>query len=196
MVTRIEDTRDRITAAALDVFSTKGFASATTREIATEAGVNEVTLFRHFGSKENLLTAVIERHSVLPVIKETLQHELTGDYRADLKTIANHLLDVWDQRKQLIRIMIMEAHQHPEEVALLTRVPQRLRDYLTEYFEELAAQGVVKELHFPATAQAFVSGLFSYFLMSNTFGADFHPYSTEEYVDNFIAIFIAGTAAG
>jgi AcrR family transcriptional regulator len=41
-------TKKRILAAAELVFSRDGFQGATTREIARQAGVNEVTLFRHF----------------------------------------------------------------------------------------------------------------------------------------------------
>ncbi len=194
MATKIEDTKERITKAALAVFSSKGYASATTREIAEEARVNEVTLFRHFGSKENLLTAVIERHSVLPVIAETIKTELTGDYRSDLKIIAHHILEVWNQRRELIIIMMREAQQHPEEISLLTRVPRRLREYLSEYLSGLAKQGVVRRLNFAASAQAFISGLFTYFLTSNLFGSEFHPYSADEYIDNFVDIFVSGTA--
>lgn len=49
------DTRETILAAALEVYSRYGFRGATTRRIAEAAGVNEVTIFRHFGSKETLL---------------------------------------------------------------------------------------------------------------------------------------------
>ncbi|MBI4532543.1 MAG: TetR/AcrR family transcriptional regulator [Candidatus Melainabacteria bacterium] len=195
MATRIEDTRDRITKAALAIFSSKGYASATTREIATEAGVNEVTLFRHFGSKENLLGAIAERYSVIPVIAETLKSQLTGDYRCDLKLIAHHILDVWEERRELIMIMMFESQHHPEEVSLLTRVPGQLRDYLAGYFSGLAWKGIVRPLNYAATAQSFISGLFTYFLTSQLFGPDFHPYSKEEYANNFVEIFVAGTAS-
>lgn len=49
------DTRESILAAALEAYSKYGFRGATTRRIAEAAGVNEVTIFRHFGSKETLL---------------------------------------------------------------------------------------------------------------------------------------------
>jgi len=51
-------TSERLIAAALAMFSSRGMA-ATTREIADEAGVNEVTLFRLFESKDRLLAAVV-----------------------------------------------------------------------------------------------------------------------------------------
>jgi AcrR family transcriptional regulator len=195
MAERIEETRVRITEAALSVFSVKGYAGATTREIAAAAGVNEVTLFRHFGNKAKLLVAVVENYSAIPVIVDTLQHNLTGNYRDDLKTIALHILAIWEQRKQLIMIMMMEAQHHPEEVKLLTHVPRRVREYLSEYLKGLSDKGIIKPLNFVASAQAFISGLFAYFLTAKLFGNEFHPYSTDEYVDNFVEIFVSGTAA-
>jgi AcrR family transcriptional regulator len=194
MSERIEDTRDRITQAALGVFSTKGYAGATTREIAETAGVNEVTLFRHFGNKAKLLVAVVENYSAIPVIIDTLKNDLSGDYRQDLKTIAMHILELWEQRKQLIMFMMMESQHHPQEVKMLTHVPRKVREYLSEYLQELSRRGIVKPLNFTASAQAFISGLFAYFLTAKLFGADFHPYSTEDYVDNFVEIFVSGTA--
>src|SRR5277367_2271659 len=53
-------TKKRILAAAELVFARDGFQGATTREIAREAGVNEVTLFRHFSSREQLLQGTLE----------------------------------------------------------------------------------------------------------------------------------------
>ena len=55
------DSRDRIIRAAVDVFAEAGYRGATTRRIAQQAGVNEVTLFRHFGSKEELIEEALTR---------------------------------------------------------------------------------------------------------------------------------------
>jgi AcrR family transcriptional regulator len=52
---------ERLLRAAAKVFARDGLTGATTREIAREAGVNEVTLFRLFHTKLNLLAMVIER---------------------------------------------------------------------------------------------------------------------------------------
>src|SRR5260221_13240803 len=56
-----EATRRRILDAAETVFSRDGLRGGTTREIAREAGVNEVTIFRHFRSRDLLLAAVMDR---------------------------------------------------------------------------------------------------------------------------------------
>src|SRR5687768_18600708 len=57
-----EEIRHRILAAAARVYAQYGFRGATTRLIATEADVNEVTLFRTFGSKAQLLQEMLQSH--------------------------------------------------------------------------------------------------------------------------------------
>src|ERR1051325_7500766 len=62
------DIRERILQAAARVYAQHGFRGATTRLIAIEAGVNEVSLFRTFGSKAALFEAMMHSHSAsLPV---------------------------------------------------------------------------------------------------------------------------------
>lgn len=41
------------------LFAAKGYAGASTREIATDAGVNEALIFRHFGNKLGLFRAAV-----------------------------------------------------------------------------------------------------------------------------------------
>ena len=52
---RWASTHARLSKAALDLFGTQGYAQTTTAQIAAQAGVSEVTLFRHFPTKESLL---------------------------------------------------------------------------------------------------------------------------------------------
>lgn len=56
------DNRERILDAATRVYAQHGFRGATTRLIAQAAGVNEVTLFRIFGSKSGLFDALLSAH--------------------------------------------------------------------------------------------------------------------------------------
>jgi len=55
-----ERTRGRLLRAAVGVFDRKGYAAASVREIVEMAGVTKPALYYHFGSKERLLTAVLE----------------------------------------------------------------------------------------------------------------------------------------
>ena len=53
------NTKEQLLKATLKLISEKGYIGATTREIAHEAGVTELTLFRHFGSKERLFEELL-----------------------------------------------------------------------------------------------------------------------------------------
>ena len=55
--------REKLLAAAARIYGESGFRGATTRRIADEAGVNEVTLFRLFGSKSALIAEAIREHA-------------------------------------------------------------------------------------------------------------------------------------
>lgn len=54
------DTKEKLRAAALNLFTEKGFAGASTREIVERAGVTKPTLYYHFSSKEDLYRVLIE----------------------------------------------------------------------------------------------------------------------------------------
>src|SRR5262245_59143359 len=54
------DRRQEILTAAMELFSKKGFRGTTTRDLAYQAGVNEAIIFRHFKTKEELYTAILQ----------------------------------------------------------------------------------------------------------------------------------------
>jgi len=76
----VKDTRTRLLDAALSLFYEQGYHAATTKAMAERAGVNEVTLFRHFGSKENVFCSVIERETDITRELEEFDLELVPDY--------------------------------------------------------------------------------------------------------------------
>lgn len=54
------DRKQKISEVALNLFAHKGYRSTTTQLISQEAGVSEALIFKHFGSKEQLLTYIIK----------------------------------------------------------------------------------------------------------------------------------------
>ena len=61
-MSKTKGTRDKIMSVALKLFSEQGYYSTTTSQIANEAGVNEVTIFRHFKTKENLFQETTQNY--------------------------------------------------------------------------------------------------------------------------------------
>ena len=189
----VDETRQRILQAAAMVFAEKGYARATTRALAAAAEVNEVTLFRHFGSKENLFAAVIE-HFGGPAITGALEGALSGEYRPDLVTVGTRLLQLLIERKDAMRLMLCEATHFPEVQAVMVQNPRQIRRLLAEILQKQIEQGQVQPLHPEVMAQAFAGMLFSYALVEELFGDSIAPdLPREEVVAQFVDIFVNGT---
>ncbi|KPI32943.1 transcriptional regulator, TetR family [Actinobacteria bacterium OV450] len=79
--------REAILEAARTVFLREGFGAGVD-QLAAEAGVSKVTIYNHFGSKENLFNAVIGQtlDEALEVAQSVIQAKLaeSDDVRADL----------------------------------------------------------------------------------------------------------------
>jgi AcrR family transcriptional regulator len=188
-----DDTRQRILVAAAQVFAEKGYARATTRLLAEAAGVNEVTLFRHFGSKEGLFAAIIETYAA-PALSTAIAAQLTGDYRQDLLTMGTRVLDTLLERSEAMRLMLCEAEQFPEVRQVMAQNPRQLRQALAGYLRQQMAQGRVRPLNPEVAAQAFWGMFFAYtvsmWLLDEPLDAGL---STEELVAEFVDIFVQGT---
>src|SRR6185369_5443910 len=115
----VPGSRERLLEAASRVFALQGLRGATTRGIAEAAGVNEITLFRLFGSKERLLAAVLERAATVQASALADDKSWTGDLEKDLQRYAELFNTVLEQNEHLIRTLIGEARRHPEHARQL-----------------------------------------------------------------------------
>lgn len=70
-----EITREKLLHAAYDVMRERGFAGATSREIAARAGVSEGSIWVHFGSKYNLCLAVLAEPFTEPALLAELKNQ-------------------------------------------------------------------------------------------------------------------------
>jgi len=70
--------RDAILRAARNLFTSKGFASTTVREICQGAGVTSPVLYYHFGNKEGLFEAVVEDTLNLDGFHDLLREEVAA----------------------------------------------------------------------------------------------------------------------
>lgn len=138
-----EETRDRILTAARDVIAKKGKRGATTREIAEVAGVNEATLFRHFGTKEALLIAVAQRCCPVVEMRDVIA-QLSGAPGEDFLAIGRVMLAHMEAQQDIIRWSIAEADYENEIFASTAWRPQlALHDAVVEVVERHVASGAI-----------------------------------------------------
>jgi AcrR family transcriptional regulator len=149
------DSRNEIINAACQVFSKLGFRGCTTRRIADAAGVNEVTIFRQFGSKEALIREAMKRtHSVdlapLPDVPSDPERELTSWSESFIQ----HLR----LRSSIIRKTMSEMEERPEMCESASYVPRQASADLCHYLTALKRQGRTAEKFEAKTAAAMLMG--------------------------------------
>lgn len=105
--------REKIVISAVELFLAKGVTGTTTKEIAEQAGVNEVTLFRQFGSKHGLLLAVLQEVSVREHMQAALS-EVTDSDRA-VRAYGSVSLKLLSRLPEMVRSLIGESSQFPPE---------------------------------------------------------------------------------
>jgi AcrR family transcriptional regulator len=109
-------TKRRILEAAELVFSRNGFQGATTRDIAREAGVNEVTIFRHFHTREELLAATLEHGCAACTGLIHYEEILKGELPDCLERFVREMYSVVKQQEAIVRAFIGEARLLPESI--------------------------------------------------------------------------------
>jgi len=108
------ETRRDILKAAEESFAAAGFAGATTRQVATRAGVNVATLHYHFGNKEGLYRAVLEEaiSGKLPSV------EAAGAPAERLSRLVGQIWDFGASRPALARLSLLDRLAGPPPAPL------------------------------------------------------------------------------
>jgi len=187
----LNPTREKILETALKLFSKKGYLGTTTREIAKKAGTAEVTIFRHFISKEKLFEEVVNMHSFLPALQGLLPEVKEMPYTEALTVIAKRFLDTLIIRKDIIKIMHSEIQRYPEKIHKIYHAfIDEIFKTLASYFTSMQKKGILREFHSEVAARAFLGMIFSYFdgeefLLWKKYRSDSYDTIIKEFVDIF-----------
>ncbi|GBE33924.1 HTH-type transcriptional repressor KstR2 [bacterium BMS3Bbin06] len=189
------DTRTRLLDATLMLISEKGYLGATTREIASRAGVTEITLFRHFGSKEKLFEEVLRTYTFLPKLKELLPELEEKNYEDALTIVGLKLYETLGERKSMVKIMLSEMNVYPEKVRnVYKKFIDELIGILAGYLRRLQKMGEIRKFNPRIGARSFLGVIFSYFQAEEIIRSRTVPQrEVKRFVREFVGIFVSGT---
>jgi len=97
--------------AAISILMSLGYDGATTKDIADIAGVNEVTIYRKFGSKAGLFEKAIEHQLADTPLNKLL---FTGDLEADLLAIVKAYIETNEMYGDIVPIILLELPRNPD----------------------------------------------------------------------------------
>ncbi len=137
------DIRTSLLEVTAQLFAEHGWRGTTTRRIAEAAGVNEVTVFRHFGSKEVLLREAIESAALVGPLG--VLPEEPGDVRSELLgwalTVHTHVV----AQRKLIRTGLAEFEEHPEVAPVSCAGAMRAMEEVVGYLAKARARGLIAD---------------------------------------------------
>lgn len=171
--------------AALELLAERGYRGATTKEIARRAGVNEVTLFRRFGSKEALLRAALSRFIPAGFLERLPAEE--APLEEGLRQLLEAYLDLLKAHQALLPKLLAELLRHP---GLRGAGPPKgilgVLERVVGFFRAQQRKGLLRSDEPPEEmALAFVGPLMARFLLGEALGVHL-PLDPEAYLRGYL----------
>jgi AcrR family transcriptional regulator len=167
-----EDRKLQILRIAVSLFSQKGFGGTTTREIAQAAGVSEAMVFRHFATKQELYSAILDHKacsgdSMNPeqMVAEALKQK---DDRAVFEQLALGALDHHECDPEFQRLLLhsaLEGHELAE--MFFEKFIRRVYELLGGYVAERQRDGAILKIDPAIIVRSFIGMIIHHSLNNN-----------------------------
>jgi AcrR family transcriptional regulator len=194
-----EDRRQQIIDVAVQLFSQKGFRGTTTKEIALAAGVNEAIIFRHFATKRDLYTAIMDRKACSPevlAIQSTLEEAMKAkDDQRVFASLAYQVLEFHERDETAMRLLLYSALEKHELAEMIFRNHiSRTHKQLADYVKKRIADGAFRRVNPMLAVRAFMGMIINQVMHRKFFDFDTpeapqlgNRYVAEKYADLFLA---------
>src|SRR5207237_1777957 len=164
--------RIQILQTAVQLFSQRGFRGTTTKEIARAAGVSEAMVFRHFATKEELYSAILDHKACLHDDVDPLQKVADAiarkDDRAVFEGMALDALDQHDCDPEFQRLLLHSAlEQHELAHMFWEKFVRRVYQSLRVYIRQRQREGAFKNVEPFVIVRAFIGMIIHHSLNNN-----------------------------
>ncbi|MDX6712515.1 MAG: hypothetical protein QOH96_3531 [Blastocatellia bacterium] len=166
-----EERRRQIIRVAVSLFALRGFRGTTTKEIANAAGVSEAIIFRHFATKEDLYSAILDdcacEGSVDPF--EAMAEAFKGDDdRAVFQALGLAILNFHDENPEFLRLLMHSALEgHELSQMFWDRTVTRTYEFLGGYIRRRQAAGALRAMDPGLAVRAFFGMLIHHSINNN-----------------------------
>jgi len=187
--------RQDIIKAAIEVFAQNGFRGTTTRDLAAHAEVNEAIIFRHFNTKQELYSAILEQK--LSQGKDAHWEQFqqlaqAGNDEEFFENFGRHFLERHEEDSTFMRLLMFSALEgHELSEMFLSSIAGR--DPLASYIQRRMDDGAFRRMDPNLAARAILGMFVAYIQMQEIFGQKkLKTFDREEVVKTFVSIFLAG----
>ena len=186
--------RDQLLESAARLYAEAGYRGATTRRIAMRAGVNEITLFRHFGTKDVLIREAIARAG--SSMEAQALPDPPRDPSRELKDWAKAHIAALRKRRSLIRTCMGEIEEHPGIFSGENSPPAVAAKALCQYLRRLRETGQAKAQFDEVAASTMLMGVLFADAMGRDIMPDMYRSEPDQALDEYIRLFLRSVGVG
>ena len=183
----------KIIKATFEILQEEGFAKATTKKIAERAGVNEVTIFRNFKNKSNLVE--VSKNYYLQVLidklNEIFSFEKQESIEEYLKIAFFGILNLTDEDISIMRLAMEEVREDSEKQDLLSNIIDVILGNLEEFFKIKIENGVIRDVDPKSLAIMCYGILFQSVVLWKIYNKDLE-FESHYYADDLLDIMFNG----
>lgn len=186
----------KIINATFEILQEEGFTKATTKKIASKAGVNEVTIFRKFQNKSNLVEVTKEYYlsTFLGMLEDIFDFDDGDEIEGYLQSNFVGLLGLSEDDFRIVKVAMEEVRDVPERKQLISRIANTVIDKLEEFFLTQIEKGKIRSVDARVLAGMCFSITFQSIIFWNVY--DMEPsVETNNYAKNFLDILYNGIKA-
>ncbi|MBE6489872.1 MAG: TetR/AcrR family transcriptional regulator [Methanobrevibacter sp.] len=183
----------KIIMATFEILQEEGFAKATTKKIAAKAGVNEVTIFRNFKNKNNLVETTKDYYRQLLILKLEEIFNFAGDETIEeyLKISFFGVLNLSEEDISVMRVAMEEVREDPEKKVLVSDITDVILNKLEEFFKLKIEQGTIRKVNPKSLAIMCFGMLFQSVILWKIYNHDL-DFETNYYADDLLNIMFEG----
>ena len=172
-----EERRLQILAVAVSLFSQKGFRGTTTKEIAQAAGVSEAMVFRHFATKQELYSAILDhkacasgRFDPAEMAADAIKRK---DDRGVFESLALGALNHHEHDPQFQRLLLHSAlEKHELAQMFFDQIVRHVYEFLGSYIRERQRDGALIEIDPAIVVRCFIGMVMHHSLNNNLWDPD------------------------
>ncbi len=159
-------------------------------QCVSSAGFSEKTLFRRFGSKQNLLETAFDRyHYAEEMTKLFNEEQIVWDLHSDLQLISRTYHEIMNRNRKMIMISIKEEGNLPGFREKTQKHPRQLLRFLTNYFDTMHEKGKLIPTDPELQALSFMMMNFDAFMNNLDADENYPTVSLEAFIMESVQIF-------
>jgi AcrR family transcriptional regulator len=189
------DRRNQIINEAMRLFGHYGYDSVTIKQLAKACDITEPALYRHFSSKEEIYSAVLDSLKSLMNYEGLFGRlEKSDDPGAILSGLASHILDFFNKNRETYRLLLYSTlREHNKARKIFREIRGPYARFLAGQLDRLYSLGKIRKKNNEITARCFIGMVFDCALSSTLWkGFQGKNYRPEEIIANNVPIFIQG----